>query len=306
MKYINNTEITQKKPSVVALGNFDGLHKGHKKLIQELQRQGNRLQAQEVIFSFFPHPAFVLGNRKDFQLIYTKDEKIRKMKKLGIHLYIEYPFTKQIAELDPRAFIEQVLYKQLQAKAIVIGENFRFGRNRKGNVDLLISVGKNLGFEVFGMPIVQFQEEDVNSTLIRQYLKEGKMVEANELLGEPYSIMGIVATGKQIGRTLGFPTANLIPPADKLLPTPGVYITEVLWNGKSWPSITNVGSNPTVSGSSPTVESYLLDFHENLYEKWIEVRFLDYLRPEVKFVSIADLKKAIKQDEQKARIYFEY
>lgn len=305
MRYINEEEITQSIPCVVALGNFDGLHIGHKRLIEEVKRQASLYRVQGAVFSFFPHPAFVLANRKNFQLIYTKEEKIKKIEELGIELYIEYPFTQSFAQIPPEQFIQKILYNQLHSKVVIVGKNFKFGKERKGDIHLLHSLGEKLGFQTLAISPVQIQGEEVSSTRIRQHLAKGEINKANILLGEPYSIMGTVVKGKQLGRTIGFPTVNLIPSSDKLLPDHGVYITYVQWLGQKRPSITSVGSNPTVYGKKTVVESYLLDFEQDLYGESIKVEFLEWLRPEHRFHSLTALMYQIQEDEKRARAYFE-
>ncbi len=305
MKYLHDENINQFLPSVVALGNFDGLHLGHQQLIKKVKEQAKKSNAQSVVFSFYPHPAFIFKNRNNFKLIYTREEKLEKIQQLDIDLYIEYPFTLSFAQVLPEQFIQKVLYEQLQCKTVIVGENFHFGKGRKGDLRLLASYGKKLGFQTLGISPVIIQGEKVSSTRVRTSLLKGQVDIARQLLGEPYWITGIVEKGNQIGRTIGFPTVNLQAPANKLLPHKGVYITYIYWQGKNRPSITNVGSNPTVQGMNVKVESYVLDFDQILYGETIKVKFLKWLRPERNFISLSSLMHQIQQDEIQTREYFQ-
>lgn len=303
MEHIEAMKDLEAHNSVIALGNFDGIHLGHQKLIEMVQRQSQEKNLKAILFTFHPHPSFSLGE-EPFSLIFTREEKKRIVEQYKLDLYVEYPFTLEMARMEPIPFVKDILCEKLGCKAVVVGENYRFGVKRSGDIQLLKSLGKEMGFEVYGISAVRKNGSRISSSKIRNYLKDGKIDIVNALLGKHYFILGRVSSGRRIGRSIGFPTVNIIPPKEKLLPKDGVYITQTRIAEKGYPSITNVGHRPTVNGKRKVIETHILDFEENLYNEEICIEFLAYKRNEKKFKDISALGQQIGKDMEDARKFF--
>lgn len=275
--------------TAVTVGKFDGFHLGHQSLISAVLREKEKGYASCVV-------TFSTTVDKERSMIYTKKEQQLLCDMLGIDVIAEYSFE-DIREMSAEQFIAEILVKRLQAKAIVVGEDFHFGKNRTGDVMLLKAVEKKYGYRTVCIPKVEEKQQRVSSTGIRDLLAKGAVEEANRLLGRPYTVFGEVLHGKKLGRTLGFPTMNLIPPAEKLLPAYGVYVTRTMVDGQWYAGITNIGLRPTVdSDKQVSVETHLFDYDGDLYGKQVEVQFLHFLRPEKKFPDIVSLKEAMNED----------
>ena len=289
-----------RKPTAIALGNFDGVHQGHKFVLQPLLNTSNASIYPSVV-SFTPHPReFFTGN--SLKLLTPVTEKAQYLETLGIKQLVLLPFDRELANLSPQKFVEEILVKQLQVTLISVGEDFRFGYQRKGNAIAL----KNIAAE-FNIPVIinslrkcSGNQVRVSSSLIRQALAEGKITEANKMLGRSYCLMGKVVQGKQLGRTIGFPTANLQLPPDKLLPCHGVYAVKVGLDNSYIKGVMNIGDRPTVSGKTVTVEVHLLNWSGNLYDRNLTVYLERFLRPQQKFDSLDALKQQIAIDCQSA------
>ncbi len=302
MEYITGTNF-QFKNSAVTLGKFDGLHMGHQQLM-ELVLSYKEQGLKSVMFTFSLHPSNLLSER-EFELIYTEEEKIKKLKRAGMDVLISYPFTASTRMMEPEAFIRDILVKQLDAKVIVVGNDFRFGMNRKGDVALLKQFEEVYGYKVIACEKTCWKKEIISSSAIRQALRDGNMEKANAMLGQPYSIRGEVVHGRKLGRTIGMPTTNLIPPSGKLLPPCGVYSSKSRINGIYYPGVTNIGYKPTVGEEELLgVETYIFDYNEDLYGKTIEVELYTFLRPELKFGSIEELVQKMQEDIKVARNEF--
>lgn len=305
MKYIWNTTDFHLQNTAVSLGKFDGFHVGHRLLIEyvtSLKEKGY----QAVTFSFFQHPGNFVSQEMSRKLIYTEKEKVKKAKELGSDYFISYPFNKEVMLTEPEEFVRNVLVERLDAKVVVVGKDYHFGRNREGNVAVLEELGKRYGFEVMAFDKVVLDGDQVSSTRIRQELMNGNMEMANELLGEPYSITGEVVYGNQIGRTLGMPTANIVPAPEKLVPPNGVYASRIYVDGSIYYGITNIGYKPTVAGKHEKgVETFIFDFSESIYGKEIRVDFYAYERGEQKFNSLEELKEQMERDCQFGKKYFQ-
>ncbi len=305
MEYIKSDNIIINKPTAITLGNFDGIHLGHRTLINTVVKQAKKKNLTSVVCSFVPHPKFVFNSEESFALILNHNEKLKRIKELGVDIFAEIPFSKEFAGLEPEIFAEEYLYKNMNCKLVVVGSDYMFGKRKKGNTSLLKEIGKKYDAEVIGIDEIMVDDEIVSSTRIRKLLREGKIEKVNEILYKPYSITGTVSTGNKIGRSLGFPTANILVEENRVYPPNGVYITKIIIDDKIYNGITNIGVNPTISGKVKVIETNIFNFNENIYSKEIEVQFFKYVRPENKFKDIEELKNQIIFDKNKAEKFFE-
>lgn len=307
MEYIFNKKEIKLNNTVVALGNFDGLHLGHQKLICNLKKYSEKLSIASVVFSFYPHPKSLLYNKTMYNIL-SANEKIEILENFGVDYYIEYPFDMEFAKTTPENFIKDIIVGKLGCKVLVVGEGYKFGSDKSGNTKILRELCNHYNIVLVEVPHENLEihnlVEKVSSTIIRKYIFENKFQEVEKLLGRPYYIKGIVEEGKKIGRTIGFPTVNIIPLENKLLPNNGIYITKCFYNGVLRNSVTNVGNNPTVNGTIKTVETFIFDFNENIYGETISVYFYKWLRSEIKFNSVEELKAQIKIDADDSQEYF--
>ncbi len=295
------------QPIAIALGNFDGIHCGHRQVLEPIldhtTQSSERLYATAVTFT--PHPQeFFSGSRR--QLLTPVPEKARRLEALGIEQLILLPFDHELAALSPQEFVCEILIERLQVKFISVGEDFRFGCQRTGNANTLQEIAAEFGIQVniASLKTLEGELDRISSSRIRQALAQGEIDRANRMLGYPYSLTGKVITGAQLGRTLGFPTANLNLPPEKLLPRQGVYCVRVELNQQT-PSplmgVMNLGCRPTVDGTTPTVEVHVLDWSGDLYDRVLTVTLEKFLRPEQKFASLDALKAQIAADCELAR-----
>lgn len=303
MEYIAGNTDFKFKNTAVTLGKFDGLHRGHQHLMnQAISYKEQGLTA--VMFSFLLHPENLFSD-KEFELIYTEEEKLSKLNRSGIDALISYPFTEQTRNMEPEEFIKEILIEKLDAKVIIVGNDFRFGLHRKGDVTLLKHFEETYGYKVIANEKRKWKNEIISSSAIRKALKEGNMEAANAMLGLPYMIRGEVVHGRRLGRTIGMPTTNIIPSSSKLLPPCGVYATKTLIDGVYHMGVTNIGYKPTVGADDYIgVETYIFDFDKDLYGEILEVEFYDYLRPELKFGSIEELVTRMREDIILTKKYF--
>lgn len=281
------------KNSSVTLGKFDGIHRGHRLL---LSRVLARREFAPTVFTF------EMG--ADSGKIYVQGEKDRILASLGMEREIIFPFDDRTRNLSPQAFVRDVLEGSLDARYICVGEDFCFGKNREGTVDTLRQYQKEYGYGLEVLPKLTWENEVISSTRVRRHLQEGDMERVNALLGQAYFLQGRVAHGKALGRTLQLPTANLLPPKGKLLPPFGVYATTVTVEGKRYRGVTNVGRKPTVGEFSTGVETFIMDFGQDIYEKEIVVSFYHFLREEKKFSDVEALVSQINKDKVAAMLYF--
>jgi len=296
------SEYTNTKPTVVTIGTFDGVHIGHKEILKQLTSTAKKEKLVSVILTFFPHPRMVLQKETEIKLINTIDERVALLEKTGLDTLIIHPFTSEFSRLSALEFIRDILVTKLNLKKIIIGYDHRFGRNRDATIEDLIAFGKTYDFKVVIIEAQQLEEVSVSSTKIRKALESGNIDIANKYLGYQYSLSGTITSGKGIGKTLNFPTANLhIDETYKLIPKKGVYIVSSKISGKKIYGLTNIGTNPTVGGTQQTIETYFLDFNENLYDKMLQLEFIIRIRDEEVFKDIESLKSAIKKDEIFAR-----
>ncbi len=291
-------------PRILTIGNFDGLHRGHKLILRKVISRAREEGGTSAVVTFEPHPMKVLYPDKAPELIQTRDQKRDILSYMGIQVLVEVPFNKETASVDAEDFI-QLLNASLEPKEIYIGDDFRFGKGRRGDIELLKNMGAELGFEADAVKKLKVNGGDVSSTRIRKLLVKGDMEAAVRLLGRPYIIEGVVGHGDSRGKTLGFPTANLAI-ENELVPAHGVYVVAVdIGENPLLPGVANLGTRPTFGETDPAVEVHLLKGGRDLYGKKIRCFFLKFLRPELKFDSVDALKKAIAEDVEATRTYFE-
>lgn len=287
-------------PCVVSLGNFDGVHLGHRALFRALVAMARRFQCKATVYTFHPHPLKVLAPDKAPLLLNTLEEKRRLIEASHIDTLIEAPFSMELAAMTPEQFVDDILIGALKARGLVIGYDYAFGKNRCGNAEFLQRYGAGKGLEVEVLQPVGSDGKPYSSTRIRQLLVAGKVAEVVTLLGRHYNLEGEVVPGKQRGRKLGFPTANLVTEKE-LLPAPGVYAVKVRYNLQEYNGVVNLGSCPTFANGKSTIEVHLLDFSGDLYGHTVRIYFVERLREERKFAGVQELVAAINADILRAR-----
>ena len=299
-------EFKSTKKTVLTLGTFDGVHIGHNAILDKICKASEKENLESVILTFFPHPRLIVSNNYDIKLLNTMNEKAGLLEKIGIQNFIVHPFDKTFSELSPREFVTQVLIEKLNIQKIIIGHDHKFGKDRAADFNDLINFGKEFGFEVEEISAQQINEVSVSSTKIRNSLLEGNISLANEYLGYPYVLTGNVVKGNQLGRTIGFPTANIeIPEEYKLIPKNGVYIVTANVLDQNVFGMMNIGVKPTLGENKLSIEVHLLDFDKDIYNQKIQVNLLERLRDEQKFESFKALKSQIELDKQNTIEYFE-
>ena len=309
MKVYNHIdEFKQIKNAVVTIGTFDGVHIGHQKIISRLQEVARQKGGETVILTFFPHPRMILHpDDLNIKLISTMEEKAERLDNLGIDHLIITPFTRDFSNLSPQEYIREVLVKKIGTTQIIIGYDHRFGKDRSGGLKELLYYSSELGYEVEEIPEQDIDDVAISSTKIRNAILSGDVKTAESFLGYPFHLTGKVIKGDQIGRKLGFPTANLfIKESYKLIPSDGIYAVSVDFiNGdaklKSAKGMAYIGHRPTINGMSRNIEVNIFDFNEDIYGQTIRIHFLDYLRGDEKFNSLEDLKEQLTKDEKAAR-----
>lgn len=311
--WVSSSLTTIKTPTVIALGNFDGVHRGHQQVIRPIVSGESSARVPTdpptlaTVVTFNPHPqVFFSGQIRS--LLTPIPEKVEVLKALGVEQLVLIPFDQAIAQLSPTEFIERILIERLQTRHISVGVDFRFGRQRQGSTADLVAIAAAYGVGVTTVPLLQESHQRISSSAIRAALTAGEIATANRLLGRPYRLHGTVVTGQQVGRTIGFPTANLRVPEDKFLPRDGVYSVRV-WSETAappataaWPGVMNIGVRPTVAGRQRTIEVHLLDWTGDLYGAALTVELHHFVRSEQKFDSLAALKAQICRDCHQARI----
>lgn len=287
------------KNSVVTIGNFDGVHVGHREIFRQVIAHAKRLGGESVVLTFRPHPRFVLRPTNAPALLNTYEEKLELLAETGLDIVVEEPFSRGFSNISPESFVKQFLVDAFSAKALYIGHDFAFGKERAGSVETIRSLVKEQGVEVHVVPAYVIDGVPVSSSLIRQHLDNGDIPFVNRALGRTFFLRGLVMRGDGRGRRIGVPTANLHVEPRKF-PRNGVYATKTVWKGKSFDSVTNIGFNPTFKGEGPElplkVETHIFDFSEDLYGSEIEVRFYAFLREERKFHGVEALLTQMRED----------
>jgi riboflavin kinase/FMN adenylyltransferase len=303
--YTNIDQYKASKGAVVTIGTFDGVHQGHQKILKRVVKRAQNDHLTSVLLTFFPHPRMVLQPEHDLKLINTIDERIELATNQGIENIVIHPFSKEFSTTTAEDYVKDILVDRLRAKVVVIGYDHRFGVNRSASIKELKQFAVDFDFEVIEISKKEVEEVAVSSTKIRTTLEKGAIEKTNKYLNRDFSIHGTVISGKKIGRTIGYPTANLeVSESYKLIPALGVYITSSLIDGERVYGMTNIGTNPTVSdGSVQTIETYYLDFKGDLYDRQMELFFHKRLRSEAKFDNLSSLVVTMKRDEQNTRAY---
>ena len=306
--YTNFDELGTIKNPVLTIGTFDGVHVGHQKILQKIKQEAEKIGGETVLFTFFPHPRLVLNpNDNSLRLIQTLDEKKAVLEKSGLDHLILFPFTTAFSQVTAKDFIQNFLVEKLRVKVIVVGYDHRFGKGREGNLAFLQQYSAEFGYEVIEIPAQEIEEVNVSSTRIRKAILSGDIETANAYLSDKFSLTGKVIKGKQLGRTLGYPTANIdVVDTLKIIPAIGIYVVKVKFeNGTIYKGMMSIGKNPTVTDTETLkLEVHLFDFSGDLYGHNITVQFLKYLRNEMKFSSIEQLKTQLDEDKKHSLDFF--
>jgi len=301
--YKHLSEFNPIKNAVVTTGTFDGVHIGHQKIIHRVKEIANQIAGESVIITFHPHPRLVLFPEDNhLKMLNTLPEKIQLLAASGIDHLIIIPFTKEFSRLSSVDFIQQILVDQIGTKKLVIGYDHHFGKNREGSFEHLKHYGPSYGFEVEEIPKQDINDVGVSSTKIRTALAQHHIEIANQYLGYTYAMEGIVVKGDQIGRSIGFPTANIqIQESHKLIPADGIYAVHIQWQSQTYKGMLYIGDRPTVQGSKKVIEVNIFDFDKEIYDEQIQVKLIKYIRGDRKFDSLDALKLSIQQDEINCR-----
>ena len=305
--YNDFSSISSIKNPVLTIGTFDGVHIGHKKIIDQLNEEAAKIGGESVLFTFFPHPRMVIfPESHGLKLIQTQEEKLEKLKEMGLQNVIVFPFTFEFSRLSALEFVRDMLVNQLHVKKLVIGYDHQFGKNREGSIHFLRDVAETYEFEVIEIPAQDIAAVHVSSTKIREALLTGDIEKANDYLGAPFELIGNVIKGKQLGRTIGFPTANLkLANELKIIPQNGVYAVKVFYQEQCFEGMMNIGIRPTIeSENDTTIEVHIFDFDQTIYGESLRVELYKKTRDEQKFNGIDALKNQLKSDEISIRTFF--
>ncbi len=307
MKIIENLDsYSSTQKTFVTIGTFDGVHKGHQKVLKKLVASAKKNNAKSVLLTFFPHPRMVLQEDVNIKLINTLEERIELLKKTTIDVLVVQPFTKEFAKQSALDFVRNLLVNKLNISKLVIGYDHHFGKNREGNFEQLEKFGHTYGFKVKRISVKDIDNIGVSSTKIRKAILKGDISKANRYLGHNFTLTGTVIKGKNLGEKIGFPTANLqVNEAYKLIPKTGAYIVKSNINNSSVYGMMNIGFRPTVSGKNQTIEIHFFNFNKSLYDEKITVELLEFLREEQKFESVNSLKKQLIADKAKSLKYID-
>ncbi|NBB27064.1 bifunctional riboflavin kinase/FAD synthetase [Cellulophaga sp. BC115SP] len=296
--YYGIQEFQRLENAVVTSGTFDGVHLGHQKILKRLAEVAQQTGGESVVITFYPHPRTVVSaDNQEVKLLSTLDEKIELLTQNGVQHLLVIPFTREFSELTSEEFIQKVIINTIGTKTLVIGYDHRFGKNREGGFDYLVQNASRYGFGVEEISRQDIDHVAVSSSKIRKAIQDGDMTQAQHFLGRNYDLNGLVVKGKQIGRTIGFPTANIqVREQTKLVPQDGVYAVWVYYNAEKLRGMLNIGNRPTVDGTYKTIEVNILDFNKEIYGENLKVEFVQKVRPEQKFNGLDALKAQIAQD----------
>lgn len=299
--YHNLDDIQEFHPNpVITLGNFDGVHLGHQKIFKNLQREAREIHGTDIVITFFPHPLKVLFPEKAPRLITTLEERLRLINVCGNEVVVCVPFTRTFSNWSPERFVQEILVGKFGVKKVLVGEDARFGKDRRGDFEFLSKRSKLHGFSVRKIEPVQVQGLETSSTRIRSCVQKGRLRESEAMLGRLFGITGQVCEGDRRGRSIGFPTANLSTEAE-LLPPNGVYAVWVTVKGIHRPGVANLGIKPTFSGSRYSIEAHILNFDKDIYGEFIRLDFVDWIREERSFPHVQALRTQIQKDVEQAQ-----
>ena len=299
------TEFNCKNP-VVTIGTFDGLHIGHQKIIERVREEAQKINGESVLLTFYPHPRSVIESERPISLLQAHEDKLVELEALGLQHLIILPFTSELSTMSAYNFIKDILVAHINLKKIVLGYDHHFGNNREGNIEFLNKHAQSMGFDVIEIPAKEIDEIKISSTKIREAIRNGEIEKASKFLGKPYEITGTVIKGNQLGRTIGYPTANINPIESlQLLPKIGVYAVKIKVLHQIYFGMLNIGLRPTVEENGQMkLEVHIFDFSEHLYGEKIQVHLYERIRNEQNFASIEALKAQIEEDEIITRSYF--
>ena len=300
--YSGVDDFPELKYPVVTSGTFDGVHMGHQKILSRIKEIAGHSNGETVLITFWPHPRIILSPQNDqLKLLSSFEEKAELLERFGVDHLVKIPFTPEFSKLSSAEFVEKYLVDRIKTKKLVIGYNHRFGRNREGSFDYLARNAKHYGFEVEEIPKQDLDDVAISSTIIRKALAEGDISHANLYLGRPYDLEGMVVKGNQLGRKIGFPTANLqVYESAKLIPADGAYAVYANYQGKQSQGMMNIGYRPTVNGRERTIEINIFDFDQEIYSHTLKIQLIDQIRRERKFDDLNELKKQLTDDKKKA------
>jgi len=292
---------------VITIGSFDGVHRGHLEVINQLKFIADEVNGESVVFTFSPHPSSILAPDKELVLLTTLEERITLFSKTGIDHLIIFPFTREFSDLSYEQFVKTILVDQLHIHTLLLGYDNKIGHGRQGNYEQLAGLSEKLGFEIRTHKALKIDHLNLSSTHIRKLLSQGYLYEASKLLGYPFLISGTVVHGKSLGNKLGFPTANLLPPDRKFVPANGVYAVLVEYKHQTYKGMMNIGVRPTIEdyATKPILEVHLFNFSGNLYGEWVQVSIYRKIRDEFKFDSIEALREQLKKDKLQAELILE-
>lgn len=302
-KFDNIDEILNLPPTCTALGNFDGVHMGHQTLIRSAVEKAKEKGLASAVYTFSTHPKSLIPGAKAVKNIVYQDEKEALIEALGVDFLVNIPFTKEIMTMSPEVFVKFFLTDKLNVREVFCGFNYRFGFKGEGDTKVLRRLGAKYGYHVNEVKAVSLDGDVVSSTLIRNMIMAGEMEECSRYLGRNYDIGGEVVVGNKLGRTIGFPTSNIMIDESMVTPPNGVYTTYCIYNGVKYPSITNVGIKPTIGSFQKNMETHIFNFDKELYGKTIKVEFVKKTRDEVKFRSVEELSAQIEKDCNAAKAY---
>ncbi|WP_028979392.1 bifunctional riboflavin kinase/FAD synthetase [Sporocytophaga myxococcoides] len=307
MKVYNSfDEFTKLTNAIVTIGTFDGVHLGHRKILNRLKETSKEEKGESVVITFWPHPRKVLQGADSLKLLLTLEEKIEMIASCGIDHLLLIPFTKEFSTTSSEDFIHKILIDKIGTKKLVIGYDHKFGKNREGSFEYLKENASSIGFQVEEIPREDIEHNAISSTSIREALSQNNVSKATTLLGRPYSVKGKVVEGKKLGRELGYPTANIeVEDPEKILPADGIYTVFVKVEDKKFGGMLSLGFNPTVEGKGRSMEVHIFDFNKNIYGESVEVGFLEFLRFEAKFPNLDALIDQLKVDEKQSRAILE-
>ncbi len=301
--HLGTGKINEIENAVVTAGTFDGVHIGHQKILSRIRDVADQTNGQTVLITYWPHPRLVLKPWDNtLLLLSTFPEKANLLEQYGIDHLVKIPFTRDFASMSPEEYIRIILHERIKTSKMIIGYDHRFGKDRSGGLDQLKSFAPNYGFEVEEIPRQDIDEIGISSTKIRTAIQSGDIETANRYLGRSYSVAGRVVHGNKLGRSIGYPTANIdVKENYKLIPSDGVYAVKVCNKYRKFDGMLNIGQKPTIGGENKTIEVNIFDFNQDIYNSEISIEFIDHIRNEVKFESVDDLKHQLKEDEKAVR-----